>query len=113
MIAETTALAIARWSLEQSGVYHLTCGGRTTWYGFAKAILAGYAQYAGSKGWPALKALSDAVEAITTEQYPTPVKRPANSLLDNTKLKQDFGLQMPEWNDALTMALEEAATLAI
>lgn len=106
MIAEATALAIARWQ-DESGVYHLTNSGATTWHGFACAILEGYVRHAGNLGWPELKASPDAVEAITTEQYPLPARRPANSMLDNSKLAHDFGLAMPQWQEALEMALGE------
>lgn len=106
MIAETAALVIARWQ-DEAGIYHLTNGGVTTWHGFACAILAGYAQHAGNQGWPELKASPEAVEAITTDQYPLPARRPMNSLLDNSKLAKDFGLTMPQWQESLEMALGE------
>ena len=112
MIAETTALAIARWN-DESGVYHLTTGGSTSWHGFAQAILAEYSRYAADKGWSALKVTPEAVEAIITEQYPTPAARPYNSLLSNIKLKQTFALELTGWHRALEMLLEDVATLAV
>jgi dTDP-4-dehydrorhamnose reductase len=112
MIAETTALAIARWN-DESGVYHLTNGGSTSWHGFAQAILAEYSRYAADKGWSALKVTPEAVEAIITEQYPTPAARPYNSLLSNIKLKQTFALELTGWHRALEMLLEDVATLAV
>lgn len=112
MIAETTALAIAR-RQGQTGIYHLTGQGQTTWHGFAQGILHEYQQRHAQKGWPELKVHAAQIEAITTEQYPTPAKRPANSVLDNTKLLRDFGLQLPDWKDSLVQALDEAVTLAV
>jgi dTDP-4-dehydrorhamnose reductase len=117
MIAEATALAIQRNFTPHpsplTGVYHLTGQGQTTWHGFAQGILREYQQRHAQKGWPELKVQAAQIEAITTEQYPTPAKRPANSVLDNTKLLRDFGLQLPDWKDSLVQALDEAATLAV
>lgn len=112
MIAEATALVIAS-RQGQNGIYHLTGQGRTTWHGFAQAILAEYHERHARKGWPELKVQAQQVEAITTTQYPTPAKRPANSLLGNLKLLQDFRLALPEWRSSLVQALDEVVTLAI
>ncbi len=104
-IAEATAQMLALWLApgataadrqRLSGVYHLTCGGRTSWHGFAEAILQDM-QARGEK-IPALK-------AITTAEYPTPALRPANSVLSNDKLEQVFGIRMPAWQDALSLCL--------
>lgn len=117
MVAEATALAIQRHLTDHqspiTGVYHLTSQGRTTWHGFAQAILTEYHQRYAHHGWPELKVQAHQVEAITTAQYPTPAQRPANSLLGNMKLLQDFGLILPDWHQALVLALDEAAALAI
>ncbi len=112
MIAETTALALAS-RQDQAGIYHLTSQGHTSWHGFAQAILAGYHERYAHRGWPQLKVQAHQVEAITTAQYPTPAQRPANSMLGNMKLLQDFGLALPDWQQALALALDEAAALAI
>ena len=103
LIAEATALVIARW-LEhrdlaaKSGIYHLGCGGRTSWHGFTAAILA---QMAG-EGEGKLARLM----AIPSSGYPTPAKRPANSQLDCTKLAETFGVRLPHWEAALALCLE-------
>ncbi|HEY8085611.1 MAG TPA: dTDP-4-dehydrorhamnose reductase [Methylophilaceae bacterium] len=119
MIAEATALAVAQWCPvanhqtpldELSGIYHLTNGGETSWHGFAQSILREYRTVA---DWPPLLATPLEVAAITTEQYPLPAKRPANSVLNNAKLRRAFRLQLPEWQEALPLVLQEAATLAI
>jgi len=73
-----------------SGIFHLTCQGKTSWYGFAREILN----------------MSDASQnikliAIPTSDYPTPATRPSNSLLNNEKIQKVFGLDMPNWEDAL------------
>jgi len=102
LIAEATALTIARW-LERtdrtatSGLYHLSCGGCTSWHGFTAAILAHLAQ-TDSK----LAKLS----AIPTSGYPTPAARPANSQLDCGKLAATFGVRLPDWENALGLCLD-------
>lgn len=103
LIAEATALVVARW-LDQrdlaaaSGVYHLACGGRTSWHGFAAAILADLA----ARGEAKLARL----DAIPSSGYPTPAARPANSQLDCSKLAATFGLRLPDWEAALALCLE-------
>lgn len=103
MIAETTALILAQCLSpargadrpEPWGTYHLTCGGATSWYGFASAIaeLGGY---------------STRLTPIPTADYPTPARRPANSRLDNGKLARVFGLWLPDWREALKLCLDRA-----
>ncbi|TSA49580.1 MAG: dTDP-4-dehydrorhamnose reductase [Nitrosomonadales bacterium] len=106
MIAETTALAIARWNGAESGIYHLTCGGETSWYGFAQAILQEYQARQAERNWPPLKVAPGDIEAITTEQYPLPAKRPANSVLDNSRLEAAFAVAVPDWREALSLAMD-------
>lgn len=104
LIAEATALAIARWldRSEQiastSGIYHLSCGGRTSWHGFTAAILA---QLANTD-----EKLAH-LKAIPSAGYPTPAARPANSLLDGDKLAATFGVRLPDWDAALALCLEQ------
>lgn len=97
MIAEATALAIARLD-GQDGLYHLTAAGETSWHGFAEAILA-----------TALRAgrieRSPPVRRITTADFPTPARRPANSRLDNARLAADFGIALPGWGRQLDLCL--------
>jgi dTDP-4-dehydrorhamnose reductase len=76
---------------QQSGVYHLTGTGDTSWHGFAEYIFVQGANY----GHPLPTANS-----ITTADYPTPAKRPANSRLDGTKLSQVWGIQTPNWQES-------------
>ncbi len=84
------------------GSFNLTTSGETSWHGFASAIVEG------------LKArnVALAVEQVlplTTEQYPTPAKRPHNSRLDLGRLHKIFGLTTPHWRDALTPELNALA----
>lgn len=76
------------------GVYHLTGEPYVSWYEFAKAIFAeAVSQNVLEK--------SPLMNAITTADYPTPAKRPANSCLDLAKIQQVFGIQPSDWQKAL------------
>lgn len=101
-IAQSTAQAIrAAWvdplararAAEWSGVYHLTNGGRTSWHGFAEAIVARAPELASRR--------HVRVTPITTAEYPLPARRPANSVLDNGKLLRAFGIAQVPWETAL------------
>ena len=99
MLAELTALVlyrVLRGDLdlkEVGGLYHLTGSGQVSWFGFASAILA-------------RSGLDCRLIPITTAEYPAPAKRPAYSVLDNTKFQQTFGLAMPDWRESLEQCLE-------
>src|SRR5271155_3356798 len=99
---------ITAWS-ERSGTYHMTAGGETNWYEFAQAILQEAAQAPDSGSW--LRAATNgkgllvrSVIPITTAEYPTPARRPAYSVLSNSKLKRVFGIQLPDWREQLRSA---------
>jgi len=83
-----------------SGIWHLTHAGQTSWHGFAKAIM----QDAHACG---LLAREPRVLPITTAEYPTPAQRPAYSVLDTTRLCQDFGVIPPDWRCGLRTTLAE------
>ena len=85
------------WMDAYTGVYHMTCGGQTSWFGFASAI-ASNLQVQGKK--------IARLMPIKTEEYPTPASRPHWSVLDNSKLQQTFGVSLPGWHDALEVVLE-------
>ncbi len=72
------------------GIYHAAGSGETSWCGFAQQIFSESARHGG----PTAR-----VVPISTEQYPTPARRPANSRLDCTKLKARFGIELPHWSD--------------
>ena len=75
-----------------SGVFNMSCGGETSWFGFAKKILE-------------LSGENTELIPIPTIEYPTPTARPESSLLSNRKLKQVFHHEMPHWQDALLECL--------
>ncbi len=79
---------------EVSGVYHMTCGGRTSWHGFARSIL----DLADPTPQPQLV-------GISAKDYPTPACRPAYSVLSNAKLKETFDIVLPDWEETLRYCL--------
>jgi dTDP-4-dehydrorhamnose reductase len=70
------------------GIYHYSNEGKISWYDFAEKIQA----FIGA---------SCVIHPIPTSQYPTPAKRPHFSLLDTTKIKQIYGIEIPGWDDSL------------
>ncbi len=76
-----------------AGIYHMTCAHSTTWFGFAQAIFA----RAGSL----FPGKAPELVPITTADFPTPAKRPRNSILSNAKLNQKFGVCLAPWQTAL------------
>lgn len=74
------------------GVFHLTSAGETSWAGFAAEIF---------RVSPPLGGPFATVEAITTAEYPTAAKRPANSRLSSERFRQAFGLELPPWEDGV------------
>ena len=85
-----------------SGIYHASATGAITWHGFAQAIFEGWARRAG----PAFRIPS--VVPITTAEYPTPARRPANSVLAAQRFATVFGIELPDWRAGLEEALDEA-----
>jgi len=104
LIADVTAHAItaARREPSLSGLYHLASGGETTWCGYARFVLGHAAQL----GVP-LKVSAEQVNALTTDAYPTPAKRPANSRLNTNKLQKAFALTLPDWRMGVARMLNE------
>jgi len=87
----TRHLAEATISLMETGrygVYHITNSEPTTWFDFTKEIFR-------------LSGINTAVMPVTSEQFPRPAKRPANSVLDHFPLKEVTGRDMPSWKEAL------------
>jgi dTDP-4-dehydrorhamnose reductase len=99
-LAEQKACSLSEAVLPLSGVYHATGSGETTWYGFAAQAIAEL-----QKHEPGTKLAS--VEPIPTSEYPTPAKRPLNSMLDCSKLARVFGWRMPDWRDSLSLVVAE------
>lgn len=75
------------------GVYHYSNEGVCSWYDFTKVI----AEMAGNTGCD--------IRPCHSDEFPSPVKRPAYSVLDKTKFKETFGLKVPYWTDSLKTAI--------
>ena len=108
-IANAVVQLVAVWKPtqeNQTGIYHLTNKGATSWYGFSCEIVNQYNVLMSGKDWPALKVNVKNIAAITTADYPTPAARPANSRLNNAKLKQVFDIELPAWPHALEQVMQ-------
>jgi dTDP-4-dehydrorhamnose reductase len=81
-----------------AGLYHMTCSGSTSWCGFAQAIFARAGELLGGK--------VPVVTPLTSEEYPTPAKRPRNSVLLNAKLEGRFGVRLAPWEAALDEVIQ-------
>lgn len=98
MIAEASAQMIAQHPFQaHSGIYHLTNTGSINWHDFAQAILA-------RSVLPAGKQVT--INAIPSSQYPTAAARPANSVLSSNKVRDTFGICMPDWETVLDRCTE-------
>ena len=80
--------------LRNGGVVNLACTGETSWHGLASAIVAGLRSHG-------MKLAVETITPIATADFPTKAKRPGNSRLDLTRLKDRFGVTTPGWHDAL------------
>lgn len=97
-IADATALVLAQaqaggadWWQANSGVYHLSAQGQTTWSEFTEAIVAA-------------AGLTCRVTPITSAEYPTPAKRPQYSVMSSERLIERF-VRLPDWKQALHLCM--------
>ena len=93
-IATATAQLVEQHPDPSPGIYHMTAGGSTSWCGFAREIFAS-----------GVLANPPQVQAIPSSAYPTPAKRPANSVLSNDKFTHTFGFRLPHWKQQLEEVL--------
>ena len=77
------------------GIYHATAAGETTWFGFAQAIFDEMLRQR------RLDFAAPSLVAISTAEYPTPARRPANSVLSNARLRATFGVGIVDWRRGL------------
>lgn len=82
-----------------TGVYHFSNEGVCSWYDFTQAI----ARYAGND-------VCD-IQPCHSNEFPSPVKRPAYSVLDKSKIKDTFGIKIPYWTDSLKLCLKNLGAL--
>jgi dTDP-4-dehydrorhamnose reductase len=78
------------------GIYHIVSSGETSWFGLAEALFA----EAAARGRPTPK-----LRTITTAEFPTRARRPANSRLDTTKLHETFAISLPRWQDGVAAGI--------
>ena len=77
-----------------TGIYHYSNEGVCSWFDFTKMI----AEYAGNTGCD--------IQPCHSDEFPSPVKRPAYSVLDKTKVKDVFGISVPYWTDSLKLCMD-------
>lgn len=102
-IAEATVRIIAQGGADpvshvarHAGLYNMSCAGSTSWYGFTEAIRRHMQQQSAQLAQ---------LKAIRTSDYPTRAARPAYTVLDNGRLRSVFGVELPDWREALAAAL--------
>lgn len=83
----------------KTGVYHFSNEGVCSWYDFTKKI----AELAGNTGCD--------IQPCHSDEFPSPVTRPAYSVLDKTKIKQVFGVSVPYWTDSLKKCMDNMKTI--
>ena len=83
----------------KTGVYHFSNEGVCSWYDFTKKI----AELAGNIGCD--------IQPCHSDEFPSPVTRPAYSVLDKTKIKQTFGVSVPYWTDSLKICMDNMKTI--
>jgi len=92
-LAEVILAIAGRCDRNPWGTYHYSGKGVTTWHGFAEAIFTEAQKYT--------SLLVERVEPIPSSQYPTPAKRPANSVLDCSLFTRTFGIEPRPWRESL------------
>lgn len=101
-IAEATAQVLKSCMLGgrsfSSGIYHMTDQGHTSWFGFAEHILKNSHAILGSS--------RPKLTPIPTSEYPTPARRPHNSLLSCARLLSEFAITMPSWQDSVASVIQ-------
>lgn len=104
LIADITAHALRHATLgtAEMGTYHLAAGGEASWYQIAQFVVT----EATRLGAP-LMLQADAIIPIATANYPTPATRPLNSRLDTHKLRQTFGVALPDWQQGIARTVAE------
>ena len=104
LIADVTAHALR--SIQENpalgGTYHLVAQGETSWHGYANFVLE-CARELGVE----LKVQPEQITAIPTTAYPLPARRPLNSRLDSSRLRDAFGLSLPDWRVGVARMISE------
>ena len=104
LLADLTAHAMRSVALQpqHGGTYHAVASGHTSWHGYATHVI----ENARARGVP-IRVAREAIAAVPTSAFPTPARRPANSRLDTQKLRNTFGLRLPDWQSGVNRMLTE------
>ena len=92
-LAKAIAVVLEKFDGSQTGIYHYSNEGVCSWYDFTKMI----AEYNGTTECD--------VQPCHSNEFPSPVKRPAYSVLDKTKIKEVFGVNVPYWTESLKQCI--------
>ena len=92
-LAKAIMVVLDKFNGTQTGIYHYSNEGVCSWYDFTKMI----AQYNGTTECK--------VNPCHSNEFPSPVKRPSYSVLDKTKIKETFGVEVPYWTDSLKICI--------
>ncbi len=87
---------------EVAGTYHAVAAGETSWHGYASHVI----DFARRAGQP-IKVAATAISAVPTTAFPTPAKRPASSRMATNKLRDTFGVTLPDWRVGVDRMLTE------
>jgi dTDP-4-dehydrorhamnose reductase len=104
LIAEITRQAIEQIDRErplESGVYHLTAAGETSWHGYARYVV----DAARRRGMP-LRTSLERIVPVPSSEFPSPARRPHNSRLSTHKLRRALGIDLPNWPADLQSTLD-------
>jgi dTDP-4-dehydrorhamnose reductase len=104
LLADLSAHAMRSVALQpqHGGTYHAVASGHTSWHGYATHVI----EKARARGLP-IRVAREAIAAVPTSAFPTPARRPANSRLDTEKLRNTFGLYLPDWRSGVDRMLAE------
>ncbi|MGB5666046.1 MAG: sugar nucleotide-binding protein, partial [Maribacter sp.] len=91
-------LTIIKEEKSEYGIYHYSNEGIASWYDFAKAIFDD-------------RNINIKVLPINTEAYPTPANRPTYSVMDKSKIKSVFGIEIPYWRESLKKVISQINSL--
>jgi dTDP-4-dehydrorhamnose reductase len=107
LLADLTALVVRQYHRESAqsfpyGTYHVAASGETNWCDYARFVIS-EAIAAGKS----LKTNPETVVPLTTAEYPTPAKRPANSRLNTARFRQTFEVRLPHWQEGVRHVLQQ------
>lgn len=104
LLADVTAhvLSAAMRRPELGGTYHCAAAGETTWHGYATHVI----EYARAAGQP-IRVHPEAITAVPAATFASPTQRPGNSRMNTAKLRQAFGLVLPDWRFGVDRMLAE------